>query len=125
MYSYDTLKNGNTELFVVPALHLHLDPFHLNRTYQLANSIRTSPEVELKTGCRRYTTGKVHFLDNCVSVLKDYHSHFISSLKKVMRNWLKKTIQWSENWFFSESRRLNTSTVFHLPESKIKKRQRK
>ena len=36
----------------------------------------------------------------------------------------KKTIHWSEHWCCSERCQLNTSTVFHLPESKIKERQR-
>ena len=36
----------------------------------------------------------------------------------------KKTVHWTEQSCSSKRSRLNTSTVLHLPESKIKKRQR-
>ena len=124
-YSYVTVRNGSTELFIVATLHLHLDPFQLNQTYQLTNCYKnftrrlTNDSVQL-LHCRENA-----FLDICVLILKGYHSHFISSLTKVMRDWpkIKKTIHWFEHWGFLEGSQLNTSAIIHLPESKIKTRQ--
>ena len=81
-YSYVTLKNGNTELFIVPALHLHLDPFQLNGTYQLANCYKNFTRRGMNDSVQSLHCWESAFLDICISILKGYHSLFISSLNK-------------------------------------------
>ena len=119
MYSYVTLKNGNTRLFIVPALHLYLDPFQFNQTYQLAKYYKNLTRCGINDSVQPLHCRESAFRDICVSILKCYHLLFISSRTKVMRAWLKKTIHWFEHWCFSKRCQLNTSTVLHLPESKI------
>ena len=119
-----TLKNGNTELYIVPALHLHLDSFQLNQTYQLDKYSKNFTRHGINDSVQPLHCRESAFLDICISILKGYHSLFNSSWKELIRDWLKKTMHWSEHWCFSKRSWLNTSTVFHLPESEIKKRQK-
>ena len=123
-YSYVTLKNRYAKLLIVPALNLHCDPFQLNLTYQLANYYKNFKRRGTNESVQLLRCRESAFLYICVSILKGYHSLFISSLTKVLRDWITKTNHWYEHWCFSERSQLNTSTVFHVHESNIRKRQK-
>ena len=114
-YTYLTVKNGYTELFIVFTLHLHLDSFQFNQTYQLANCLKNFTGRGINDSVQSLHCTESAFLDICISIPKVYYSLFSFSLTKVMRDGQKKSIHWSEHHCFMKGSQLNTSNVFHLP----------